>query len=773
MERRPPPSDGATYEARPGPGDRTDAWLKAVLDAVPAAAYLVDDNDRMLYVNRWWEALFGRTRTDVVGKSVRDLFPPETADRLCRANREVFQTRTAVETEDITPREDGPGKLVWLRFPLPRRPGEPAVLCGISAETAEPHRAETSPRRLPPPSEALLRSVPDIIAEVDADKVYTWMNQAGLDFFGPDAIGREAACYFEGEQDTYEKIQPLFDGDESVFYAESWQRRRDGAKRLLAWWCRVLKDPAGEVIGALSTARDVTEQRRIEESLRESARQWNATFDAMADAVCLVSLDGTLRRCNAAVSRMFHRRTDELVGRRCYDVIHGASGFVEGCPFVRMQRTGRPESHEFRAGDRWFASSAVPVYDDDGALVAGTCSISDVTERKRLEEQFRQSQKMEAVGRLAGGIAHDFNNKLGVVMSYCDLVLRELGPDPFARPAIQEILRAAEDAAVLTNQLLTFSRKQPVQPKVLNLNAMVRRLRGPLGRLLGEDVALSAQLASGLGNVLVDPTHMEQVILNLAVNARDAMPEGGELTVATANVDTADPAADPGEPPVARPYVVLTVADTGSGMDARTLEHIFDPFFTTKEVGQGTGLGLSTVYGIVAQAKGDIEVASEPGRGTSFRISLPRVDAAVEDDRGDLAEVPLPRGTETILVVEDDDQVRQVVVLVLHQCGYTVLHAANHQQALPLAEHYQGRIDLLVTDVVMPGMSGPELARRVRAVRPRIGVLYVSGHASDAMTSYGMDIAEVNLLRKPFAPAVLAKEVRRLLNRAGSDRPVA
>jgi two-component system cell cycle sensor histidine kinase/response regulator CckA len=377
-----------------------------------------------------------------------------------------------------------------------------------------------------------------------------------------------------------------------------------------------------------------------------------------------------------------------------------------------------------------------------------------------------QASKLAALGHMSAGLSHELNQPLAAIRSYAGNARKFMERERYdtANSNLGLIVELTERMARIIRQLRTYARKEPT---IVRPTPVVRAIEESLAllhrRIDDAGITVSVDVPDYDLTAIAGEVRLQQVLVNLISNALDAIAAAkpsSERQIRIAAREEQD-------------AVVIRVADSGPGIPPENLPSVFDPFFTTKEVGQGTGLGLSTVYGIVAQAKGDIEVASEPGRGTSFRISLPRVDAAVEDDRGDLAEVPLPRGTETILVVEDDDQVRQVVVLVLHQCGYTVLHAANHQEALPLAEHYQGRIDLLVTDVVMPGMNGPELARRVRAVRPRIGVLYVSGHASDAMTSYGMDVAEVNLLRKPFAPTVLAKEVRRLLNRAGSDRPVA
>jgi signal transduction histidine kinase len=367
---------------------------------------------------------------------------------------------------------------------------------------------------------------------------------------------------------------------------------------------------------------------------------------------------------------------------------------------------------------------------------------------RRSEEQLRQAQKMEAVGRLAGGIAHDFNNLLTVITSYSDLVLEDLARDDPKRDDVDQIRKAAEGAAALTRQLLAFSRQQVLETKVLDLRATVASTEKLLQRLIGADVLLTTSLAPDLGAVKADPGQLEQIIINLAVNARDAMPGGGRLTIEAANVEHA-----PGRP---GRYVRLALSDTGLGMDEQTRARMFEPFFTTKETGKGTGLGLATVYGIVKQAGGFIEVDSEPGRGTSVKVYLPRVDQAVASAAAPAAAEPR-RGTETVLVVEDAASVRLVTRQVLERYGYAVLEAPNGDAALRLAARHHGPIHLLVTDVVMPGLSGRQLAGQLAPLRPEMKVLYVSGYAGDVEPG-------VAYLQKPFAPETLARRVRDLLD---------
>jgi len=406
------------------------------------------------------------------------------------------------------------------------------------------------------------------------------------------------------------------------------------------------------------------------------------------------------------------------------------------------------------------------VHDGRPAVLA---VLVDVTHRKQLEAQLLQAQKMEAVGMLAGGIAHDFNNLLTIITGYSQLLLASLPPTDRNRTAVEQIMKAGDRAAALTRQLLAFSRRQALQPKVLDLNLLVTSLAIMLRRLIGEDIDLRLDLGTDLGQVSADLSQIEQVVMNLAVNSRDAMPKGGVLTLQTRNVSL--DADYTGTHTRVKPgsYVMLAVKDTGTGMDAATRSRLFEPFFTTKGQGRGTGLGLSIVFGIVRQTGGNLEVTSQPGEGTSVKIYLPRVEQPAHPEVESLAS-RAEKGSETILLVEDEPMVRKLVRETLEREGYRILEAASPERARRICRTYQGLIHLMITDVVMPKESGYELASRLAQIRPDMKVLYMSGYSETAARSSGEDIREAEFLQKPFTPAALAQKVRQLLRYDNGDK---
>jgi len=530
----------------------------------------------------------------------------------------------------------------------------------------------------------------------------------------------------------------------------------------------------------LGIGMDVTERKRSEERYRAFIAQSsegvsrleidppvaiNLPEDEQIDRVYQRS---RIAECNDAMARMYGlNEAGELNGTRLADLhdVNDPANREQIRSFIRAgYRLSDSETRE-RARDgkpRVFLNNVVG-FVEDGHLVRVWGTQRDVSDQRHLEEQFRQAQKMEAVGQLAGGIAHDFNNLLTAILGNTQLLLRDLPPGDTKRQDVEEIRKASERAASLTRQLLAYSRRQMLQPEVLDLNLVVADMDRMLRRLIGEHISLDTVLAPELGRVRADPNQIEQVIVNLAVNARDAMPDGGKLTIETANVALDESFAQAHLGAVPGPYAMVGVTDTGMGMDATVRAHLFEPFFTTKEVGKGTGLGLATVYGIVKQSDGYISVYSEPGRGSSFKVYLPRLPTAQAAAAASGKDRP-ERGTETILVVEDEAAVLALSRRALEMQGYLVLAAADPAAAMRVVERHGGMIHLLLTDVVMPGLSGRELADRLVARRPGLRVLYMSGYPGDAVVQHGALPIGSAFLQKPFSPDGLARKVRDVLD---------
>jgi PAS domain S-box-containing protein len=519
---------------------------------------------------------------------------------------------------------------------------------------------------------------------------------------------------------------------------------------------------------ALVVAPDLTGRLRSEQSLVESEARKAAMLEAALDAVIAIDEEGRITEFNPAAALMFGYGRLDVLGRLIAETIippnlrdRHRRGFARylatGESTIlgrRLQLSGlRSDGVEFPVE---LTVYRVPL----PGPPAFSAFIRDLSEARRLEEQLLQAQKMESIGRLAGGIAHDFNNLLTAISGYAQLALERPELAPVLREDLEQIRTAAGRAGELTGQLLAFSRRQVMQPVSLDLGDTLRDISPLLRRLLGEDVRLVTQVGPDLGWVLADPGQLSQVIVNLAVNARDAMPAGGRLTLEAANVELDAEYAQGHAEVVPGPYVVLSVTDTGVGIDEATRARLFEPFFTTKEQGKGTGLGLATVYGIVRQSGGHIWAYGEPGRGTVFKVYLPRVEAATGERLMPAVRPDKTDGTETILVVEDDDGVRAFVQAVLEGRGYRVLTAANADEAVELAVGHEGPIGLLLTDVVMPGASGADLANRLRQIAPAVKVLFVSGYTENTIVHHGVVDQGVSFLAKPFSPDALAQRVR-------------
>jgi PAS domain S-box-containing protein len=523
---------------------------------------------------------------------------------------------------------------------------------------------------------------------------------------------------------------------------------------------------AAALLGALWIAARSHQSRRLAEAYAREQERYRRLFERNLAGVYRSTFDGKILDCNEAFARMLGCASrEDLLGRQAWDFYPDRASRNAALDLLRRQGTLTNQELMLRRVDGGIvvllqSASIVDGANGEADAIEGT--VVDITRQRELEEEFRQAQKLESIGRLAGGVAHDFNNTLTAINGYTELILSGLDRSDPNRTMLMHIRKAGQHAESLTRQLLAFSRRQHLQPTVINLNLVVAELRNLVQRVIGEDIALAIDLSPDLPNVRADQDQVQQVIMNLAANARDAMPGGGRLTIATTSaVVAADAPPEPGVPPGT--YCRLTVTDTGEGMTADHRMRVFEPFFTTKERGKGTGLGLSTVYGIVKQSDGHIRVRSVSGEGTTFEIDLPAVgDAAEESERP--AQAAVPRGTETVLVVEDQDDVRRLVRDALVRSGYTILDAGDGEAALTICRGHAGAIDLLLTDVVMPGMTGPVVADRCRDLRPQIKVLFMSGYADTILRGVTNPATPTAYIQKPFTPVQLATKIREVFD---------
>ena len=553
--------------------------------------------------------------------------------------------------------------------------------------------------------------------------------------------------------------------DGEVIGLESAWARKDGSIIFVRESARAIRSATGEIPYYDGIVEDVTERKRAE---AERVRLVTA-IEQSAEAVVITNTAGEIEYVNPAFTHISGYSREEALGQNPRLLKSGKQGpalYQELWATISQGNTWKGEVINRRKDGSLYTEQMVitPVRDELGKVTHFIAVKQDVTERKHLEEQFRQAQKMQAVGRLAGGVAHDFNNLLTIINGYSEMALDRMDSSDPISGLIAEIGKAGERAASLTRQLLAFSRQQVLAPRVLDLNALVAEVQKMLRRLIGEDIELTTVQGPALGRVKADPGQIEQILMNLAVNARDAMPRGGKLLIETADIELDDAYARTRGVVTPGHYVMLAVGDTGIGMDAETQAHIFEPFFTTKEKGKGTGLGLATVYGIVKQSGGYVWVYSEPGKGTTFKIYLPRVDGADE-----LAQAPEARGhahtgSETILLVEDEEAVRTLASKILRELGYKVLESANPESALEISERYNEPIHLLLTDVVMPGMSGRKVAEGLTFLRPKTKVVYMSGYTDDSVVRHGVLETGTAFLQKPFTPAGLARKIREVLD---------
>jgi two-component system, cell cycle sensor histidine kinase and response regulator CckA len=721
---------------------------------------------RYLEVNEGFTRLTGYSAEEVLGKTPVELnlwVEPEPH----RQTLQKVETEGQVNGEEFRFRtksgEIRYGQVSAVRVTMN---GKQCML-SVTHDITDRKRAEAELSQLA----SIVESSDDAIVGKTLDgKIVSW-NAGAEKIYGyaaNEVLGQPVSILVPGEQqDEVPQILERLRRDERIHHYETVRVRKDGQRINVSVTISPVKDAEGTIIGASAIARDITERKRVEEKLQESEAQFRSLVHDAPYGIYRVTLDGRLLQVNPALMKMLgYESEEELMRCNMERDIYRHPEFRQRLVSDYWQKQDfREVEAEWRRKDGKIIvvrMTGHPVLAKDHSLAYFEVFVEDITERRTLERQLLQSQKMEAIGRLAGGIAHDFNNLLGVILGHSEILDQQIGGNDGLRKSVEATRHAAERAAALTMQLLAFSRKQVIEPAVIDLNASVMEIEKMLHRVIGEDIELAIRLQPDLGRVKADPGQLSQVLMNLAVNSRDAMPSGGKLVIETANVELDDTygrqhlGAKPG------PHVMLAISDTGTGMDSETLSHIFEPFFTTKETGKGTGLGLSMVYGIIKQSNGYIMAYSEPGRGTTFKIYFPRSEESVSPVHK--PEEKIPRGTETVMVVEDEAALRELTCVLLEDAGYTVLESSGAEEAIETAKDLQRNIDLLLTDIVMPRLDGRELANQMVSLRPNLKVLFMSGYTDDVIVHRGVLTQGTILVQKPFTKRTLLQKVRETLD---------
>jgi PAS domain S-box-containing protein len=756
----------------------SEAYHAAILGSALDAIVGMDAQGRISEFNPAAEKLFGYRREEVLGRDLAErIIPPAFRERHRRGLQKVLTSGEGAildrRIEFSGLRSDGTEFPLEITVTRVERDGV-VSFNGFLRDITERRRAEQALKESESKYRLLMEEASDGILITDLEANFLDVNRKGIEILGytrEELLSMNVSDLFPREELTRLPLHLRELRAGLPVLVERWAHRKDGSLFPVEISAKRLDEH--RLVGIY---RDVSDRKRAEQEIRSALSLVEATLESTADGILVVDVEGRITNYNQRFVDMWGIPADIVASRDdnrslsyVLDQLRDPRGFIAKVrELYAMPDAESFDVLEFKDG-RVFERYSKPQR-IGGESVGRVWSFRDVSESRRSalalrhsEEQLRQAQKMEAIGRLAGGVAHDFNNLLTAILGNASLMVEQIPQGDPQRELALEIQKAAERAAGLTRQLLAFGRKQMLEMRVVDLNAMIADMRNMLGRVIGEHIDLIVAPTPGLGRIQADPSQIEQVILNLVVNARDAMPAGGKLVVETSNVDIDDEFATQHPPLQAGHHVMLAVSDTGVGMDAETQAHIFEPFYTTKERGRGTGLGLSTVYGIVRQSGGYIWVYSAPGKGSAFKVYFPRADAAPEAGEPASVVPETLRGSETVLLVEDESVVRTLVRNTLIQHGYRVLEAESGAQAIRIASRHSGPLHLLVTDVVMPGMSGRELAERLMRGRRNLRVLYISGYTDEIIAHHGVLGPGRGFLQKPFTLDALARKVRETL----------
>jgi two-component system, cell cycle sensor histidine kinase and response regulator CckA len=796
QEKNKMPENPVVKKRKPAKGSRSQvndkdpAWdggfILSLLEKIEIGYFEMDLGGNFSFFNEVLCSKMGYTSEELLGMNYRVYSKPEDIEFLKSIYQDIYRTgKPKTMINIVVIKKDGSQIIVEQSIALKRGPtGEAVGFQVVAREITERINAEQALKKSEEKYRTILETMEEGLFENDLKGNFTFVNDAGCRLLGyerDEIIGMNYRRIFSPEKAEYiyKDYNEIFKTGESKFLRDYEVIRKNGSVRIHQSNSMLLRDATGKPTGFSIFVQDVTEQKKAEEALRQNEEKYRMIAENVYDMIWTTDLNLVCTYVSPSVFRItgftpqeFQKKpinemaTPEsiaMVGKLlAEELVKEKSGNVD---------KGRSKTIEFemvtkKGGTVWVEASATFTRDTSGNVTGVLGVTRDISERKqsekekaRLEEQLLQAQKMESVGRLAGGVAHDFNNMLSVILGYSELIKLNLSESDPLMIDMMEIEKAATRSRDITRQLLAFSRKQIIAPMLVDLNGLITSIQKTLSRLIGEDIDLQFFPTDGLWKIKFDPSQMQQILINLAANARDAMPNGGKLTIETRKIylDEAYCKMQIGISP--GHYVLLGVSDDGVGMNKETLQNVFEPFFTTKETGKGTGLGLATVYGIVKQNDGFINVYSEPGKGTSFKIYIPRniEEGEVSEE---VEEAVVASGSGTVLLVEDDDMVRKMTTEMLEAIGYTVLPTGDPSEALTLCEKDDIHIDLLITDVIMPGMSGKELRDRIEANRPEIKVLFMSGYTSNVIVHRGVLEDGVHFVQKPFSMSDLARNVR-------------
>ncbi|MBN2323375.1 MAG: PAS domain S-box protein [Spirochaetes bacterium] len=750
--------------------------LRTLIDNIPDFIWIKDKESRFILANMAVANILGLESPDrLIGKSDYDFYPSDAADEYRRDEQHVLTNMTAIfnkEQEKTHP----DGMKAWIlttKLPYRNSEGDIIGVVGTGRDITERRLAEEALERSEAFKDRIIESSPDSIKVLDLDGTLRYMSKGGqhlMEIEDIDSlIGTSWIDFWKGQDrlKAKEAVSKARSGGIGSF--EGFRETTTGTPK---WWEVVISpitDTKGEVEQLIAISRDITERKLADEELRKLS----IAVQQSPVSILITDVQGDIEYVNRRFSEITGYNYKEVLGKNprllksgehtpeFYDSLWGT---------ISAGREWQGEiCNKKKNGELFWESATIsPIKNEEGMITHYIGIKENITDRRNLEDQLRQSQKMEAIGRFAGGIAHDFNNMMTAVIGFSDYLLSSRQDDDALVSIIKQIKAAGQRAASLTQQLLAFSRRQAIETQLIDLQLVITTMEQMLRQLIGEDIILSIALDKKPSIIKTDRSQVEQIIMNLVVNARDAMPQGGKLIIETETAVLDDDYCKDWIDIEAGTYVALSITDTGSGMDKETLSHIYEPFYTTKEIGKGTGLGLSTVYGIVKQSQGHVHCYSEPQKGTTFKIYFPAITQQAENTQfrdEDSGEVKISRGTETILLVEDEEVVRKIASSVLRSNGYHVFEATNSDEALAICKDRDISIDLLVTDVIMPGMQGPDLARQILDVSPETSVLFISGYPDNVIEKLELFEVDNNFLQKPFTPKKLLLRVQELLNR--------